>query len=53
MIKFKIGKYKNEVFCDIIAMDVYHMLLGRPWQFYQPTVHDGHANTYSLTKDDV
>ena len=25
----------------------------RPWQFDRHVVHDGHANTYSLTKDGV
>lgn len=52
-MKFKIGSYHDEVLCDIILMDVYHLLLGRPWQFDKHFVHDGHANTYSLTKDGV
>lgn len=30
-VKFQIGRYKDKVLCDIIPMDVYHMLLGRPW----------------------
>ena len=34
-------------------MDVYHLLLGRPWQFDRHAIHDGHASTYSLTKDGV
>ena len=34
-------------------MDVCHLLLGRPWQFDRHAIHDGHANTYSLTKDRV
>jgi hypothetical protein len=51
LVKFKIGKYHDEVLCDIMPMDVCHMLLGRPWQFDQRAMHDGHANTYSLTKD--
>ena len=29
------------------------MLLGRSWQFDRRAIHDGHANTYSLTKDGV
>ena len=28
-VKFKIGSYQDEVLCDIIPMDVCHMLLGR------------------------
>ena len=50
-MKFKIGGYHDEVLCDIISMDAFHMLLGRPWQFDRCAVHDGHANTYSVTKD--
>ena len=30
LVKFKIGSYHDEVLCDIIPMDVYHLLLGRP-----------------------
>jgi hypothetical protein len=53
LVKFKIGKYHDEVLCEIMPMDVCHMLLDRPWQFDQRVVHDGHANTYSLTMDGV
>ena len=31
-VKFQIGSYQDEVRCDIIDMDVCHVLLGRPWQ---------------------
>ena len=33
LVKFKIGSYQDEVLCDVIPMDICHMLLGRPWQF--------------------
>ena len=52
-MKFKIGSYQDEVLCDVIPMDICHMLLGRSWQFDRHVVHDGHANTYTLTKDGV
>ena len=29
------------------------MLLGRLWKFDTHAIHDGHANTYTLTKDGV
>ena len=29
-IPFSIGKYKDEVLCDVVDMDACHMLLGRP-----------------------
>jgi hypothetical protein len=30
LIEFKIGGYRDEISCDVIAMDVCHVLLGRP-----------------------
>lgn len=38
---------------DIMPMDVCHLLLGRSWQFDHHAIHDGYANTYSMTKDGV
>jgi hypothetical protein len=32
-------------------MDVCHLLLVRPWQYYRNVVHDGRMNTYTLEKD--
>ncbi|KAI0496712.1 hypothetical protein KFK09_023036 [Dendrobium nobile] len=29
-------------------MDVYHLILGRPWQYDSGAVHDGRTNTYTL-----
>src|SRR5271156_5868857 len=53
LVKFKIGRYYDEVLCDIIPMDACHILLARPWKFDRHAIHDGRANTYSLTKDGV
>jgi len=30
MISFLVGKYKNEVLCDVVPMHATHLLLGRP-----------------------
>ena len=32
-------------------MDVWHILLGRPWQFDRKVIHDGRKNTYTLEKN--
>jgi hypothetical protein len=32
-VEFKIGGYKDEILCDVIPMDVFHILLGRPCQY--------------------
>ncbi|XP_020673256.1 uncharacterized protein LOC110092903 [Dendrobium catenatum] len=48
-IKFSIGKhYSCEVLCDVLDMDVCHVILGRPWQFDAGAIYDGRANIYSL-----
>jgi hypothetical protein len=31
-------------------MDVFHLLLGIPWQYDRNVVHDGRKNTYTLEK---
>ena len=33
LISFHIGKYEDEVLCDVVPMQVGHLLLGTPWQF--------------------
>ncbi|XP_059075243.1 uncharacterized protein LOC131875202 [Cryptomeria japonica] len=53
LVQFKIESYRDEVLCDIIPMDACHVLLGRPCKFDRRDVHDGRANTYTLTKDGV
>ena len=30
MISFSMGKYKDEVLCDVVSMHATHLLLGRP-----------------------
>ena len=48
LISFSIGKFKDEVLCDVVPMQVRH-LLGRPWQFDRKVKHDGFTNKYSFT----
>ena len=31
LISFCIGKYDDEVLCDVVSMQVGHLILGRPW----------------------
>ncbi|XP_020691225.2 uncharacterized protein LOC110105887 [Dendrobium catenatum] len=48
-VHFSIGKhYVCEVLCDVVEMDVCHLILGRPWQFDVGAIYDGRANTYTL-----
>lgn len=49
LISFSVGStYKDQVLCDVVEMDAYHLLLGRPWQFDRHSLHDGYTNTYSF-----
>jgi len=41
LITFVIGKYKDEVLCDVVPMEATIMLLGRPWQYDRKVLHDG------------
>ncbi|KAI0522935.1 hypothetical protein KFK09_005324 [Dendrobium nobile] len=50
LVHFSIGKFKDQAWCDVQPMDACHLLLGRPWQFDRKTVHNGFANTYTLTQ---
>ncbi|XP_020682380.1 uncharacterized protein LOC110099531 [Dendrobium catenatum] len=48
-VVFSIGKhYASEVLCDVVDMDVCHLILGRPWQYDVGAIFDGRANTYSF-----
>ncbi|XP_056858385.1 uncharacterized protein LOC130507746, partial [Raphanus sativus] len=47
-ISFSIGKYQDEVVCDMVPMQAGHILLGRPWQFDRATFHNGRTNYYSF-----
>ena len=47
LVVFRIGKYEDEVVCDVVPMEAGH-LLGRPWQFDRRVKHDGFTNKYSF-----
>jgi len=48
LITFSIGKYEDEVLCDVVPMEASHILLGRPWQFDKKAIHDGHSNKFTF-----
>ena len=47
-IAFSIGKYQDEVVCDVVPIHTCHLLLGEPWQSDREVVHDEHTNRYSF-----
>ena len=36
------------MWCDVVAMDACHLLLGRSWQYNRSAHHDGRKNTYNF-----
>ena len=48
LVSFSIGKYEDEVLCDVVPMQAGHLLLGRLWQFDRKVKHDGFTNKYSF-----
>ncbi|XP_038719816.1 uncharacterized protein LOC120012462 [Tripterygium wilfordii] len=54
LVPFSMGsRYVDKVWCDIVAMDACHLLLGRPWQFDRNVSQDGKQNTYSFMFEKV
>jgi hypothetical protein len=51
LVEFKIVGYNDKILCDVIPMDVCHLLLGRPWKYDRNVIHDGRMNTYTLEKN--
>jgi hypothetical protein len=51
LVEFKIVGYNDKILCDVISMDVCHLLLGRPWKYDRNVIHDGRMNTYTLEKN--
>ena len=51
LVAFSIGKYEDEVLCDVVPMQAGHLLLGRPWQFDRKVQHDGFTNKYSFVRN--
>ena len=48
LVSFTIGKYVDDVLCDVICMHVGDLLLRRPWLFDRRVMYDGYANRYSF-----
>ena len=44
-VEFQVGKYKDKIVCDVMPMDVCHILLGRPWKYDKEAMHNGKRNT--------
>ena len=48
LVPIAIGRYEDEVLCDVLPMEASHILLGRPWQSDKRVIHDGYTNKHSF-----
>ncbi|KAJ0967944.1 hypothetical protein J5N97_024861 [Dioscorea zingiberensis] len=46
LVPLQMGNYSDKVWCDVLPMDIAHILLGRPWLYDLDVTHHGRANTY-------
>ncbi|RDX90017.1 hypothetical protein CR513_28176, partial [Mucuna pruriens] len=47
-LAFTLGKYSDEVLCDMVHIEATHIFLGRPWQYDLKVIHDGVTNRFSF-----
>ncbi|XP_056856447.1 uncharacterized protein LOC130505861 [Raphanus sativus] len=47
-VPLSVGRYQDEILCDVLPMDSSHILLGRPWQYDKRALHDGFTNRHSF-----
>ncbi|OMO49962.1 reverse transcriptase [Corchorus capsularis] len=48
LVSLSLGRYNDEVLCDVLPMQACHVLFGRPWQYDNKVHHDGETNKYSF-----
>lgn len=48
LIFFHIGKYVDEILCDVVSMQASHIIFGRSWKFDRGVSFDGVTNKYSF-----
>jgi hypothetical protein len=47
-VHFSIGTYHDYANCNVVPMQAYSLLLGRPWEFDTDAIHHGRSNKYTL-----
>ena len=50
LVSFRIGKYEDEILCDVVPMQVRHLLLGHPWKFDHRVKNDGFMGSQISTR---
>ena len=52
-IDLQVGTYKDIIICDVIPMDVCHILLGRLCKFDKKVIHDGRSNYHIFEQNGI
>ncbi|KAF7839637.1 putative mitochondrial protein [Senna tora] len=47
-VPIQLGEYQEDVLCDVLPMDVAHVLLGRPWLYDHNVISYGKENTHAF-----
>ena len=48
LVSIQMGDYKDEIYCEVLPMDVAHVLLGRPWLYDLNVTNFDKNNIYSF-----
>ena len=48
LVSIQMGDYKDEIYCDVLSMDVAHVLLGHPWLYDINVTNFGKYDIYSF-----
>ena len=48
LVSIQMGDYKDEIYCDVLPIDVAHVLLGHPWLYDLNVINFGKDNIYSF-----
>ncbi|PKA62667.1 hypothetical protein AXF42_Ash012254 [Apostasia shenzhenica] len=49
LVPIQLGTYSEKIWCDVLPMNIAHVLLGRPWLYDRDVIHYGRSNTYVFT----
>ena len=52
LVSIQMGDYKDEIYCEVLPMDVAHVLLGHPWLYYLYVTNFGKDHIYSFKYKD-
>ena len=48
LVSIQMGDYKDEIYCDVLPIDVTHFLLGHPWLYDLHVINFDKDNIYSF-----